>query len=319
MRKYWALLLFSFAFSACDDGNIVYESLNFKNSTIAKCDFNELYYKLNKHEILIMDLSGPNNLPLLNDNIPLGVLDSIVTSDANKIIYRSYSGDISGQTICSTLPPANPKVTKEYTSNSGAYIKYIRNIEVKRFDENIPNKFQIIYSYTFLFENLILSNQNENIKYPSYNFGTYQPKKINSNEADISLIEFSFGAIDACSQNNVLFSKGTNKILQIQLEKPLTKNPGIQTVALNNNQFILYKQKNSNLGTVKDCDTQEVAGFKEVWKTTSGQLTIDLKPANENGKQGLKYTFTLENATFTRTDKQFTVTNLKLGEYFIAF
>ena len=296
-------------FSSCDDGDLVYESLNFKDAVITKCDQNELYFKTNGHELLLIDFTGPNNTTILHDSVPIGQLRSLTTTTTNKILYRSYDGDIKKEAICSQIPPASPKVTAEYVSENGGIIEYMRNMEIK-LNENTPNRFQIVYNYTINLKNITLNSGSSTLKYETYNFGTFQSNLVNSSS---STIEFNFNYLSDCG-NNLFYGTGNNKLLQIQMDQDLPLQTGTYPFDLNTNRFITYKAKNTDLGNVAFCDTNETAGFNEIWKATSGKLIIVYTQTQQNGQNVDLYTFTLEKARFEKNGRSFEVNNMKLGE-----
>jgi hypothetical protein len=48
-------LLFLLALNGCDDGNLIQEDINFEDVTTESCSTNDLIYKLNDKEALILD------------------------------------------------------------------------------------------------------------------------------------------------------------------------------------------------------------------------------------------------------------------------
>ena len=312
MMKKALLLGLMATLASCSDGDLVYESLNFKDATIMKCDQNELFFKTNGHELLLVDLTGPNNEPLLTPDMPLGQMDSIQTNAINKIIYRSYDNPIDATTICGKIPPAFPKVTEEYVSANGGYIKYMRTMEVKG-SETLPNRYEILYNYVFYFKNITLNNGQSVIKYETYNFGTYQPKKENSTETDSSIIEFNFSTLNSCDEK-LVYGSGINKVIQIQLKENLPTQNGIYQFDLTSDQFVQYKSKNSALGNANLCSLSETTGYTEIWRSQNGQLQIEVSDFLQNNQTYKMYQFTILHGTFGKANKTFTVNQLHLGK-----
>lgn len=300
------------AFMSCSDGDLVFEALNFKDAKVVKCDQNELYFKMNGHELLLIDLTGPNDTPILNSSLPLGQMDSIPTSSLNRIIYRSYDQKIDANVVCGKIPPAFPKVNEEYVSADGGYIKFMRTMEVKTF-EGVPNRFDISYSYVFNFKNIVLNNGSATIKYEKYNFGTYEPVAQNGNATENSTIEFNFSTLTSCN-NQLVYGTGNNKMIQIQLIQDLPTTNGSYTFPLNAQQFVIYKSKQANLGTVDFCNTNETNGFNEVWKTNSGTLQVVVSDFQQNNQSYKLYTYSIIEGTFAKANKTLSVTQLPLGK-----
>src|SRR5690554_7358909 len=59
MKKIIGLLVASAFITACDDGDMVFENLNFDGVQIQKCTDNELYFKINNNELLLVDFTRP--------------------------------------------------------------------------------------------------------------------------------------------------------------------------------------------------------------------------------------------------------------------
>lgn len=310
MKKIGLLLSSLAFFSSCDDGDIVYEALDFKNSSVVKCATNELYFKINKHELLLVDLNNTNNA-LLNPDLELGREYTISTSSNNQIIYRSYNGNVSSNTICSTIPPAQPQVQKEYISQDGCIISYVKNMTINTItnaEGASTNEFDISYNYTINFKNLTLSDGITQLKYENYNFGTVQ------SNISTTRVSFNFNQISACNDgNNMFYSSGNSKLLNIKLASSLPETTGIQALDLNENQYILYRSKpevlSINVDTCNDQHNDE--HFTEIWKATSGTLEIEHQFSTELNAN--IYIFRLVDATFTKSNKEFKVSNLELG------
>src|SRR5690554_4975764 len=120
MKKIIGLLVASAFITACDDGDMVFENLNFDGVQIQKCTDNELYFKINNNELLLVDFTRPISATQSGSWLDSEVeLDRRTSPPANadiKIYYRTYDGTVNNNVICSIIAPANPKVTSEYIS-----------------------------------------------------------------------------------------------------------------------------------------------------------------------------------------------------------
>lgn len=306
MKKFALLLSSLLLLSSCDDGDLVFEELNFTAKDIQTC--NSLYYKINGKELLLVNLANSNNGLVLDENAPLNQVQNISTSDLNKIYYRTYSETVNQNTICSTIPPAQPVVVSEYVSNSGALIQYIRRSNVGYTN----NKATINYNYTINFKNVTLSNGTSQIKYEDYPFGTFIYKT--------NTLGFVFTNFTNC--NSQLISADSDEELIFTLSTPYTDATtiGEQIYNLSDNQFLTYNLYEGNIVNQAACDEKSNA-IKEQWIATSGSYVIKISEVVNQVTQNvdaLKQEFYLRNVTFNKDGLSFTIDELKIQEQTIS-
>lgn len=310
MKKIVGLLLVAISLTACDDGDLVFENLNFNGKPIQKCPDNELYFKTNDTELLLVDFSNTINGvkgSVLDTLAPLGETQNLLTSNTTKIYYRTYDAPISANAICSLLAPANPKVTSEYTSLPGGKIFYTRLI-TPIVTETAVN---VNYTYTINFENITLTNGTSEIKYATLPYGSYA--------YDTSKMNFNFtnNFIDC---NNVLVGKTSTEIVQIQLPEdfvfPTTNQT--QTINLNSTNLLRYYVFR-NPFTVEEGSECELPNepIKEDWQVNNGSLQIETTViTNGTGTiTGYRHNLKLIQAQFKKDDTTFSVTDRNLGNY----
>lgn len=291
-------------FVSCDDGDLVFDSLNFTSSSIENC--NSLYFKINNNELLLIDLTNPSNneVSVLNPNAPLNQEQILTTNSVNTILYRTYSDKLNKNIICGNIPPANPVVVEEYVSNSGALIKYVRRNNVT-FNNN---KATVTYNYTINFQNLTLSNGTAEIKYEDYAFGTLV--------YDTNTLGFNFTNFQNCGSSIISYDSDEELIFNAENTISLPLVAGEINYNLSNSQFITYKLYQGNIVNQNPCDikTNEI---KEDWKAISGSYVIKTNEIVNQITQNvdaLKHEFILRNVTFERNGISFTIPELKIQE-----
>lgn len=304
MKKIAGLLLVAISLTACDDGDLVFEKLNFDGKQIQKCPDNELYFKINDTELLLVDFSDTRDSisgSMLNPAAPLNEPQELLTSGTTKIYYRTYDAPIAANAICSLLAPANPKVTSEYTSLAGGKINYTRTM-IPAVSESAVN---VNYTYTINFENITLTNGTSEIKYAILPYGSYI--------YDTSKISFNFtNSFFNC--NNVLNSYKNDEYIEIKLPEdfvfPITTQT--QVINLNNTNLLRYFIFKEFL-TVDPDDrcTFPTEPVKEEWLVTNGSLQIETKVTGSNISHNLK----LIQAQFKKDESTFSVTDRNLGNY----
>lgn len=307
MKRYLVIALLSLFFSSCDDGDLVYESLNFSNATITKCDQNELYFKTNANELLLVRLIAGTNDTILNDSRTLGREYLFDTSANTKIYYRSYNGTVTTNTICDQVSPAFPQVDAEYTSIDGGQISVIRNMQITPVESTTgtpSNQFDVAYNFSINFINMILTDGTSELKYERFNFGTYQARNSSSR------IEFNFNQISRCG-GGLYFSNTTNKLLHISLFETIPTAPGSYTFNLNEDNYVAYRSRRTTFPENFDyCEESDLTNFAENWVANVGTIRLDI---SETGEGLLIGEFYLPQATFVKEERTFNVTELRLG------
>lgn len=302
MKKIVGLFLVAISLTACDDGDLVFENLNFDGKQIQKCLDNQLYFKTNDTELLLVDFSNTRDSisgSMLNPAAPLNIKQELSTTGTTKIYYRTYDAPIAANAICSLLAPANPKVTAEYTSLPGGRIFYTRMI-TPVVTETAVN---VNYTYTINFENITLTNGTSEIKYATLPYGSYiyDSSKMNFNITN---------GFDICE--NVLVGKTSTEIIQIQLPADFvfpTSNQ-LQTITLNETNLLSYLIYKEPFTTDNACELPNKP-IKENWQVTNGSLQIETKVTGTN----ITHTLKLIEAEFKNDETTFSVTDRNLGIY----
>lgn len=164
MKKVFALLL-TVALFSCDDGDLTLQSFAFESQAIQKCTDNNLIFKIKDDELLLIDIPEAS---FENIVTPDGSPREVLINSSNKIIYRKYSGNLSATTICSTIPPASPVVSKEWNATGGKIL--IETNEVFDTDGITVIK----YTHNITFENVSFSNPDNTFSFTTYIFGDYE-------------------------------------------------------------------------------------------------------------------------------------------------
>lgn len=169
MKKIIVILSLAFIFNSCDDGDITLESFNFSGQSIQKCsDSNKTFlYKINNDELLLFDISAePYTYDINETEFPY--TKSYPISGTTAVIYRLYNDTASNVTICSTITPATPIVTNEWTATGGT----IEVTTTQRFEADGITLAG--YTHSFTLKNVNFANPNNSFSFEEYFFGNYQ-------------------------------------------------------------------------------------------------------------------------------------------------
>ena len=165
MKKLIVLVASVFMLQACDDGDITLESFNFDTVNIQECTDNNLIFKINGDEMLLIK-KPESSFP--TEETPDGSPEIIEVNSTNQIIYRIYSGTVTDDSLCDLIPPATPTVQNEWNATGGT----IEIITDKLFATDGVT--QIGLTHNIKFVNVNFSGSSNSFSFTEYNFGNYE-------------------------------------------------------------------------------------------------------------------------------------------------
>lgn len=171
MKKLFGILVCALLLSSCDDGEIVLQSFNFDNVGIQKCpDSNKrVLFKINKEEMLLLDIPA-TYFP--DDITPEGEPRIVTISSTDRVLYRKYSDNVSGTSICSDIPPASPTVLNEWTAANGGTIEIISTARTVT-NETTGEVTTTGHNHRIRFINIQFVGSNDSFVFDEYLFGTH--------------------------------------------------------------------------------------------------------------------------------------------------
>lgn len=299
MKKLALLLFIVGMFTSCNDGDLVFDELNFSGN-VQKCTDKGIYYKLNSNEMLFLYLSNLNT-----ENLVLNQEYSQTINIGNEIVYRLYSDKAIAGSICSVISPAFPQVIDEFNVQKSGAINYKR---VRKIEQNADDsRVTINYAVSFNFENIILSNGAKELKYENYNFGEY----INST----STLDFNLSnGPTYCPNSDILFAKEKQgfKIIGSDIQSEIEV--GTQTVNLNATTFVKFYLLDQVTNPNEFCDMNfsDVENkINEEWTANEGVIEVITtgNATTENPDVFITYTtkYILKNAVFTNGTDSFKI------------
>ena len=165
MKKLLVLAASVFLLQACDDGDITLESFNFDTVDVQECTTNDLVFKINGEELLLLNIPASS---FANQETPDGSPRIVNVSATNQIIYRIYSGNVASTNICATIPPATPVVEQEWNATGGT----IEIITDALYDTD--GMTIIGYTHNIKFVNVNFSGPSNSFSFTEYLFGNYE-------------------------------------------------------------------------------------------------------------------------------------------------
>jgi hypothetical protein len=314
MKRFLSLLIFVLVLNGCDDGNLNLETISFDSTTTQSCITNNLIYKLKDKEALLLEIPQTTfvNEPT-NPNNPI----SIDINNSNyRLVYRFYNGTVSSDNICSTIPPATPLVTDQWTATSGKI--EIITTAIKSINTTDNSSRITGYNHNISFRNITFARNSGNQVYETFPFGDYK--------TTITPLVLGFDqVVEQCTTSKQIYNYVSSEALTIDsidpslivnVETPLnTPRTGLIGSTTNKLTYRLYS--NGVLTPNYFCGTTVPAlpSIKEEWNGvdgvagTSGVIEVT---TIKNGTSAYKHTIVIKNATLKKGNNDF-----KLGDKYI--
>ena len=96
--------------------NVVKLPFEFSLSQTIKCTNNNLIFRYNANEVLLLDL---NQTIFANAVTVVGSPRTQLINATNKVVYRTYNGSLNGNFFCSSIPPTSPLLVDEWIGQDG--------------------------------------------------------------------------------------------------------------------------------------------------------------------------------------------------------
>lgn len=149
MKRIISILSLLLFLTACDDGNLTVDVIDFSEGTIVKCSDKDVFYKIKDSEMLFIEI--PSSTFTQNQTLD-GVPIELSIDATNKVTYRKYSGTVSVNNICGNAPDATPSLIEQWKASDG--VIQITATAVKTTDAT-TNATEINgYRYYIVFKNI---------------------------------------------------------------------------------------------------------------------------------------------------------------------
>ncbi len=227
-RLFVFVAVISFLTAGCDDGELVFEDIDFNEVAAQRC--NNKIYKLNGAEALILKIGDTESDADFTDAFPFepsipGTPHSItIDNEDYKVVYRLYDGDVTTSNICGAIPAAFPAIVEEWEATSGT-IEITTTAEITA---NTATGFEggekiDAYQHNIVFRNITFQkNDGSSQVYDVFPFGVY------NKGADA--LNFNFGALELqkCPNSSRVYKTIGTAAISLNLNPVLfdTTNPG---------------------------------------------------------------------------------------------
>lgn len=304
MKRFFGALICIITFAACDDGDLIVDTINFDEIPTSSCPDNNLLFKLKEGESLILNVPEGTFLEkptVKGDPIILDV------DPTNQVVYNFYDGKVSTATICNLIPPANPTIKNQWNASSGK-IEIITET-VKTADETNNSTKITGYKNSIVFTNVTFAKGDGTTQfYKTFPFGEYI-KNINP-------LALAFNQIlDICETNGLVYGFNDTESLTLAIDKSLIVNkvtpldkPRIGTIGLEKNKLVYH-----SYATLVQKDyfcknpVPVLPAIKEEWFGKEGGV-IEVTTTT-NGPNSFIHVITLKNVTLERENRNFQLGN----------
>lgn len=305
MKRYFGLLAFAMLFSACDDGDLTFENIDFEDVSPRKCD-NKLY-KLNENEALIINIGDTEtqyntifNEEPTGNNLPQ-IVDLTNTSIPIQVAYRLFNGSVSEASICSPIPPLNPTAIEDWTAIAGTMqITTTALREPNDMDDYEGGQTITNYRHNIVFNNIEFHKSNGTTQlYPVFNFGSFD--KAITYELPRAFLQ----QLTKCESENTLYKIAGEHAMVLNID-PALINGTVQNVpqtadvnpTTNSFTYLIYEQ--GPLTSAHFCDPITPANPIQIWQGT-GQIEVTTTTVAGD----LQHTIVLKNVTLSRGNSEF--------------
>lgn len=309
MKRFIGILSCVIAFAACDDGDLIVDTINFDEVATSTCSENNLLFKLKEGESLILNVPEET---FLDDATEANVPITLDINSTNQVVYNFYDGKVTSANICDLIPPSTPNVKTQWNASSGI-IEITTEIVKSEPDANNANKITG-YKNNIVFKNITFAKGDGTTQfYETFIFGDYLKT--------VTPLPLAFNQLlNICSSGQVYeFSGGESFTLDIDDSliinevTPIDK-PRTGTIGLVNNKLV-YRMFNSVVPPEYFCQPTDplVPTIKEEWLGRVGG-TIEVTTTT-TGPNVFKHTIILKNVTLEKDNSNFQLGNsYKYGE-----
>lgn len=309
MKRFLGILICAIAFNSCDDGDLVVNKIDFSAVQTQSCSSNNLLYKLNESESLILKVPSEtftNNATDPNSPLKLNI-DAI-----NQVVYSFYNGKVVSGNICDLIPPTTPIVNSQWKASSG--IIQIATTAVKKLDETNNSTRIIGYNNNIVFKNITFDKGDGTSQfYETFNFGDYLKT------ADTLPFAFN-GILNQCT-NGQVYGFSTSESFTLNIDPALILNevtpvgsPRTGVIGAATNKLV-YRLYNSIVPPEYFCQTKDpsLPTIKEEWLGKTGGI-IEVTTTT-NGPNSFVHTIIFKNVTLAKDNNNFQLGNsYKYGE-----
>jgi hypothetical protein len=305
MKRFIGILCCSIAFSACDDGDLVVDTINFDEITTSTCgDTNNLLFKLKESESLILNVPAENfKEDATAENTPI---ELNINTTTNQVVYNFYDGTVASANICDLVRPKSPNIVTQWNASSG--IIQITTEAVKSSDDTDNSTKITGYKHNIIFKNITFAKGDGTTQfYESFVFGDYLKT--------ITPLALDFDETLSLCDSGLVYESNATESLTLNIDKDLILNevtpadkPRTGTIGSVKNKLV-YRMFNSVVTSDYFCAATEPTAptVKEQWLGKEGGV-IEVTTTTVSSNV-FKHTIVLKNVSLEKGNSNFLLGN----------
>ena len=207
MKRILSILSLLLFITACDDGDLTVDVIDFSDVPAQKCSAKDVIYKVKDSEMLFLEI--PSTTFIENETLE-GTPIEIAINSTSKVTYRRYDGTVTSLNICPTVPDATPNVAEQWAASAGTI--QINATAIKT--TNALTGITIItgYKYYIVLKNITFEKPSGPQVYETFVFGNYT--------TTISPLAFGFDdqvEKSTCNNDNRIFNFNGSESLMLDV------------------------------------------------------------------------------------------------------
>lgn len=116
MKRILGILSLLLFITACDDGDLTVDIIDFSEGPVQKCSAKDVFYKVKGSEMMFLEIPLAT---FINDETLEDTPIEVQLSNTIKVTYRRYVSETSSENICPTAPAATPNLAEQWVATNG--------------------------------------------------------------------------------------------------------------------------------------------------------------------------------------------------------
>jgi hypothetical protein len=305
MKKILSILLLLVFITACDDGDLTVDVIDFSEVTAQKCSAKDVIYKVKDSEMLFLEVPGAT---FTENQTIAGTPITLQINATNKVTYRKYDGTVAANNICPTVPSATPNLTEEWNASAG--IIEITSTAVTTTNTTTGATQITGYRYYIVLKNVTFEKPSGPQAYETFIFGNYT--------TTISPLAFGFddqAAQSTCDNRIFNFSGSEALILDVASNFPTlfdnntTTTP--RTALIDSTNKLTYKLFSNTVNDAYFCATTvpSTPMLTQEWNAVAGIAATSgiIEVTTTTLGSGFLHTIHLKRVTLKKGNSEFTL------------
>ena len=309
MKRFLSILSLLLFVTACDDGDLTVDVIDFSEIQAQKCTNKDVIYKIKDNEMLFLEIPAAT---FLSNQTIVGEPIEVPLSSTIKVTYRKYANTVSNAAICPSVPDAEPNVIEEWKATAG--IIQITSTAIK--NTNATNNSTRItgYRHYIEFKNITFLKPTGPQLQATFIFGNYI--------TPVSALAFGFGlnpevSKSTCTNDNRIFDFSGSEVFTLDIadfndffKNEVTTTPRTRVISATNK--LSYRLYSNAILNAFFCTTPIPATpvLTQQWNAVNGQENIDgtiQVTTIDLGNNIFRHTISLKKVTLKKDNSDFSL------------